>query len=704
MGRVLKFLAYFLGALVVLTVIVIVAFTLLFDANAYRDEISAAVEEATGRTLDIEGDLEVSFFPWLAIEIGRTRLGNAEGFGPEPFAEFERARLSVEVMPLILERRISVGTVELSSLAISLAVNASGSSNWEDLGAAEGESGEAADAAAATESGPPDIEIGGVDFNNASLTYRDASTGDEYRLTNFNVHTGPVALGAPVDVESSFSVAAEPAGITADTEIAMRIAIDQDSGLISLTGFEVGTVANGVVEAPVTLAVDAPAITLNTADSIADLGELAIEVMNVRLTADVESFSYAGDPTPNAALAIEAFSPRSLAQQLGVEMPPTADPNTFERLSLEANAAITDTQLRLDGLTLRFDDTTFTGGLIVPRDPAGRFELDLAGDRIDVTRYMAPAEDGEVAESAGDEVDVEIPVELIRALNARGNLSLAEGRLGKLDFTNVELGINAADGKLRFHPITAEFFDGRYAGDTRIDASGDETVMAVDERIEGVSLAPLAKAMAERDNITGQINGSFKLTGRGNYLSEIQRTLSGTMNFELSDGAYEGTDLWWELRRARALFRQEQPPEPTLPARTRFTEVSATSNVVNGVMNNDDFVALLPFIELKGRGAVNLVEASADYYLDARVLDKPELADVATAEEIEDLTQVVIPLRIDGPLASPSVGVDFEKIIQDRVRQEVEEKIEEKLEETLEDELGDELKDALKGLFKKKKD
>ena len=107
-------------------------------------------------------------------------------------------------------------------------------------------------------------------------------------------------------------------------------------------------------------------------------------------------------------------------------------------------------------------------------------------------------------------------------------------------------------------------------------------------------------------------------------------------------------------------------------------------------MKNDDFVALLPFIELKGRGAVNLVEASTDYYLDARVLDKPELADVATPEEIEDLTQVVIPLRIDGPLASPNIGVDFEKIIQDRVKQEVEEKLE------------DELKDALKGLFKKK--
>ncbi|MEO1201081.1 MAG: AsmA family protein [Pseudomonadota bacterium] len=697
MGRVLKFFAYVFGAFVLLAIIAIVAFNLLFDANSYREQIAEAVEDATGRTFEIEGDLEVSFFPWLAIELGRTRLGNAEGFGPEPFAEFERARLSVEVMPLFLEGRVSIDTVELASLAISLAVNEQGVSNWDDLAEAGGEDiepaepGDAADPeTGVTVSASPTLEIGGVDFNNASLVYRDATTDSEYRLSNFNVHTGPIASAAPIDIESNFSVAAEPAGITADTEIELTVSFDQDAGILTIRGFQIGTVANGVVDAPITLAVGAPAITVNMEDSVVDPGELAIEFMNVRLTADVDAFSYSGDPTPNAALAIDAFSPRTLAQQLGVDMPPTVDPNTFELLSLEADAAITDTQVRLDGLTLRFDDTTFTGGLIVPRDPSGRFELDLAGDRIDVTRYMAPSEDGAVAESAGDQVDVEIPVDMIRALNARGNLSLAEGRLGNLDFTGVELGINAADGKLRFHPITAEFFDGRYEGDTRIDASGDETIMAVDERIEGVSLGPLAKAMADRENITGEINGRFNLSGRGNFLSDIQRTLTGTMTFELSDGAFEGTDLWWELRRARALFRREEPPEPTLPARTRFSEVRATGNVINGVMKNEDFVALLPFIELKGRGAVNLVEASTEYYMDARVLDKPELADVATPEEIEDLTQVVIPLRIDGPLASPKVGVDFEKIIQDRVKQEVEEKIE------------DELKDALKGLFKKK--
>jgi len=690
MGRALKFLLYFVGAIVVLLAIAIISFALLFDANDFRDTIAESVEDATGRTLEIEGDLDVSLFPWLAVEMGRTRLGNADGFGDEPFAEFERARLSIRVMPLILKREISVGTAELSSLAVNLAVRQDGVNNWQDFAEQGDAAPEAETPAEDGAGGPARIDVGGVDIDNASLVYRDAVSGSEYRLTNLDVRTGGISADAPIDLTSSFSVAAEPAGVTADTEISARIAFDPDEGIITVSKLDVGAVANGVAEAPVTLSVAAPSITLDTGNSVADLGELAIEVMNVKLTADVESFSYAGDPTPKAALAIDAFSPRTLAGQLAVELPPTADPDTFERLMLDANAAVTADNIRLDGLTLEFDDTTLKGRLVVPRDPKGRFELDLAGDRIDITRYMAPADEGEITTSDDEAVPVDIPVELIRALNARGTLTLAEGRLGNLEFENVELGVNAGGGKVRFHPITAEFFDGRYVGDTRIDASGAESVMTVDERIEAVSLAALAQAMFEQENINGEINGRFQLSGRGNDMADIQRSLSGTMAFDLKDGAFEGTDLWWELRRARAVFRQEEPPEPVLPARTRFSEVSATGQVTDGVMQNNDFTALLPFIELTGRGSVNLVEASADYSLSARVLDKPELADVATPGEIEDLTQVVIPLRISGPLAKPKVGVDFQKIIEDRVEEEVQEKLEEELE------------DALKGLFKKK--
>ena len=108
MGRPLKILGIILGAVVALFVLVGVAVSLLFDPNDYKDQIAAAVEERTGRTLTLEGDLELSVFPWLKIGVGPAALSNAPGFGDASFARIEGAALSLQVLPL-LTGKVAIG-------------------------------------------------------------------------------------------------------------------------------------------------------------------------------------------------------------------------------------------------------------------------------------------------------------------------------------------------------------------------------------------------------------------------------------------------------------------------------------------------------------------------------------------------------------------------------------------------------------------
>ena len=89
----------------------------------------------------------------------------------------------------------------------------------------------------------------------------------------------------------------------------------------------------------------------------------------------------------------------------------------------------------------------------------------------------------------------------------------------------------------------------------------------------------------------------------------------------------------YELRRARALFKQEEAPTPELPAKSAFSTVSVTGVVSDGVMRSDDLFAELPFMQLSGGGSINLAEATVDYGLVARVLERPEFLTEATAEE-----------------------------------------------------------------------
>ena len=84
------------------------------------------------------------------------------------------------------------------------------------------------------------------------------------------------------------------------------------------------------------------------------------------------------------------------------------------------------------------------------------------------------------------------------------------------------------------------------------------------------------------------------------------------MSFVVEDGAFEGTDVWHQLRSARALFRQETPPAAPESPRTEFTAVRVSGNVTDGVFRSDEMLAELPFLRLTGDGTVNFAEANMD--------------------------------------------------------------------------------------------
>ena len=100
-----KLLAVLLGLLVAILLAAGIYLRFFFDPNAFKPQITALVEERTGRQLSIEGEIGVSLFPWLALQAGPLVLGNAAGFGPEPFARVGRVDARIRLMPL-LERRL----------------------------------------------------------------------------------------------------------------------------------------------------------------------------------------------------------------------------------------------------------------------------------------------------------------------------------------------------------------------------------------------------------------------------------------------------------------------------------------------------------------------------------------------------------------------------------------------------------------------
>ena len=677
MSRYASIFAAVIGGLIALFVVAAIAFFLFFDPNDFREDISQAVKEATGRDLVIDGEVNLQLFPWLAVEVGHATLGNAPGFGEEPFAEFDRAELSVRVIPLLFRREVAVGAAVLDSLRLNLEVNNEGRSNWDDLAPEEdGIDGVETNSQASEEQ---TFEVSGVDINDASIVYANRATGDIYSLNSVNMKIGRISGGSdPVPASGSLHFDVQPTGMSGDIEVETVIAFDLENGLIALDGFALDGVTEGLANSPTRLGIKTAGVEVDTENQTVRLEPIELRALDVDISAEVQPFSYAGAIEATAAIKIAAFSPRSLMHLFDVSPPETADPSVLSSLAIEAQADIRESYASLTDITIKLDDTTFTGGLTVPFDMTERQLLDLRADSIDLNRYMAPPEEG-AAGDAGESAPVEIPVDLIKPLNARGGLKIGSVLLGGLELEQVDLNVQTSNGRMRLHPMTAGLFGGNYSGDVSIDVSGSVPVLSMNESVQGVDLAKLALAMFEQENISGTMSGNFKLSGRGQDMVEVQRTLDGNLSFELKDGTYEGTDIWYELRRARAVIKKESPPEPALPARTKFSSVTATGVVTDGVMSNDDFVADLPFMQLTGNGDVDLPAGTVDYKLRARVYRKPEAMGDATAEEIEDFTKTIIPLKISGPLSAPKVRPDIEELLRKRVEEEVKEKLEDKL-------------------------
>jgi len=116
--------------IVVLIVIVIAIVAATFDPNKYKPEIVAAVKDKTGRTLAIEGNLGLSFFPGIGIAVGRASLSEANS--SRIFARVEQAKIALALWPL-LSKRVVVDRVTLSGLALDLVQGKGGRTNFEDL-------------------------------------------------------------------------------------------------------------------------------------------------------------------------------------------------------------------------------------------------------------------------------------------------------------------------------------------------------------------------------------------------------------------------------------------------------------------------------------------------------------------------------------------------------------------------------------------
>ena len=197
------------------------------------------------------------------------------------------------------------------------------------------------------------------------------------------------------------------------------------------------------------------------------------------------------------------------------------------------------------------------------------------------------------------------------------------------------------------------------------------------------------------DRFTGTGNLSMEFLSSGGSMAAIMNSLSGTGALDVGSGTIAGIDL-------DSLFRGESSGGTTI-----FDSLSASWNIANGTMSNEDLLMLLPSLESTGLGTIGLGAQNMDYTL------SPTL-------KTGDDAGTMFPIRIIGDWANLSIYPDLEAIIQqdlgeqvEAIKTEVKEAVQQELqqqlglsgddvetpEESIEKSLEDEVKKELQNLL-----
>lgn len=354
-------------------------------------------------------------------------------------------------------------------------------------------------------------------------------------------------------------------------------------------------------------------------------------------------------------------------------------------------------KLALQGLDVKLDDSHIQGNVGISQFSKPLYTFDLNIDKLDLNRYL-PAADAKSAESKPAEKsastsDQPIDMSALKALNAQGNIRIGWLKYGKTEAKNLNVGLKAQDGLASLDPLNVDAYQGTVRGAIKLDARGTPAV-TVQQTLQNIAVGPLLVDTINNDMLSGTGNLSLNVTAQGNTVTALKKSLGGSVDLRMADGAVKGFDLAGTIRDAKGklnALKGQTSAEADKSKKTDFSELTATFNIKNGIARNDDLAMKAPIFRLtkgESKGDIDIGKEQINY------LAKPTLVNSLKGQggkEAEQLGSVGIPVKVTGTFAAPKFGVDMAALGQALAKSLALDALSEKI--------GGSKADALKGLL-----
>jgi AsmA protein len=633
-----------------------------------RDRLIGEVKARTGRDLVVSGSTSLLLVPRPAISLGNVALSAPPGMGGGPTLLVQALEAELSLASL-LTGQAGIQRLVLFRPKIELKVDSQGRRSWDFARAAPSSSAWAAN-------GEERWQLMRVAAPGAPVMQAQPTGGGN--LASMLEKLAPLNLALR---EGSLHYVDERSGMTQDlTKLDIDVILDEGAGPVQANGSfmwrdETVTVAGDVA-------------------SLAGLlGERATR-LSLKLSGRPIEVHYDGKVEVGSELALQGNldlkSPSLQALGAWADNKPLAATRNAGALTLSSTLTGESGRVALSDLTGTLGASALSGDLTIEARSARPYvtgslklsELDLSSILIrPANADPGPASSGRPAQPGAvrtgpqvrgftqrtgggadwsDEVIDPAPLTL-----ADADLTLAADRLLFKDVTTgpVRLSLALADSVARLTLQEMLLYEGRGRGVATLDGRGQVPAISVNMLLEGISAQPLLKDALGFEWLEGRSTLTVALAGQGASERQIVATLGGKIDLATTGGTIDAIDVGKILRGlGEGRFTGLRVAQGE---KTPFSELAGSFTIANGIADNQDLRLVSPNLRVSGAGSFNLPQRTLDYTV------RPKVASLnaATDRAVINLSNVEVPVHIDGSWDKPNFSLAGQEQIVDTVKQ-----------------------------------
>lgn len=525
-----------------------------------------------------------------------------------------------------------IRAVELVRPTVMLETNADGAANWDMGGGSDTASG----------GGAPDFTLDAFEIIDGTLSF--TTPVQSIRVEDLSLATALPGVENPATVSLSARVG--------DAALSGDVALSRSGALFG----------QGPADATAALA----------------LGEANIALDGI--------LNLAGTPIFSGNLDVDLPDTAKTLQTLGIE---GADlPEGFgQSLAAEARIAASASEISLSDLALTSGQTNLSGDVKVTLGKERpHIGATLAAGVLDLNPLVSEEED-DPAEDDGWSKD---PMSLsgLDAVDADVTLTAGSILYDGTTMRDVSLITALNNGRLDLNIARMQAYGGAITG--RFVAQG-QTGISMDGSINAtsVTLQDFMGDLFDFDRIqgTGDVTASFK--GSGGSLHALMNDIDGNGSINFGRGELLGFDLVGMLRNLDEAFAGSGTS-------TIFDSITATFEIVDGVVTNVDLNLLAPLLEAVGEGTIGIGDRTMNYRITPKLLKG-------------EGTGFSVPVLITGPWSNLKFRPDLEgllelragdtvKAVEETIRQQADEAVK-SIEDNAAKQLEDQIRKGLGGLL-----